>query len=199
MVWWCFWWGDRPLDAEQPPSRGAVRAPPIRGSRRTSTKTPTIDKHRRSARWCLHLQMPLRPRPGPRDQPEEAIYGQISTHLRSTDAGAPPGWTLRRRAVRQIRHGTKDGYGNRGCRCDLCKRANTEAHREWAHRTGHSRPWEDEMRRRADLRRHGTPARYNKGCRCPICKPVGAARQRAYRKAGTTALWRSYVDPDPES
>jgi len=75
------------------------------------------------------------------------------------------------------RHGTTNGYKNHGCRCKPCCEANTEAAREWRHRTGYTRPREQYL---ADATRHGGK-RYRKGCRCEVCRAASAAQKARYR------------------
>ena len=95
------------------------------------------------------------------------------------------------------RHGTANAYQNLGCRCTRCRKANTEAHREWAHRTGRNRP-ADEVRREAKAAalardNHGTEHRYtNHGCRCEACKQA-SADARARRRAAMSEQDRERV------
>lgn len=59
------------------------------------------------------------------------------------------------------RHGTNISY-RRGCRCALCRQANTEYVRRWRQKIGGSLP--------ADSDKHGTVNGYsNWGCRCNPC------------------------------
>jgi hypothetical protein len=65
------------------------------------------------------------------------------------------------------RHGTRNGYGNHGCRCHACRAANAAAHAEYI------------KRRRAEGRvigRHGSSLAYDTGCRCNACRLAHNAR-----------------------
>lgn len=87
--------------------------------------------------------------------------------------------------MRQIRHGTTDGYGNRGCRCALCKRAFADYMLAYTHRTGRRKPMQQhlaEIRERAEARPHGTTSKYHGGCRCDKCRAASAAAKRSYRQ-----------------
>ena len=66
------------------------------------------------------------------------------------------------------RHGTRGGYGNHRCRCEACTKANRDKSREYNHRTGRTRPW-DEYVAGLPPRTHGIRATYVDGCRCPAC------------------------------
>jgi hypothetical protein len=84
------------------------------------------------------------------------------------------------------RHGTVNGYGNLGCRCDACR----TAHRE------HSVMYMRRMRQSGHLLakpsvQHGTNYCYNVGCRCDKCRAAKAetsrrskARKRSGRSVG---------------
>jgi hypothetical protein len=63
------------------------------------------------------------------------------------------------------RHGTTNGYGNLGCRCERCRAANTMAHRELLAR----------YRAEGGRGEHGTIYRYATGCRCRACLDASAA------------------------
>ncbi|MCE0485434.1 hypothetical protein [Ornithinimicrobium sediminis] len=71
------------------------------------------------------------------------------------------------------RHGTINGYGNLGCRCDACR----EAHRE-----NHMR-YMKKVRETGSLSgpdvNHGTSYRYDVGCRCEECRDAHNAKSRA--------------------
>lgn len=76
------------------------------------------------------------------------------------------------------RHGTINGYSNGGCRCESCKKANRERHREYM----------DRVRSQGRvLSRHGTSLAYDSGCRCPECRAANTAKSRNYRSAGRVA------------
>lgn len=86
------------------------------------------------------------------------------------------------------RHGTPNGYGNLGCRCDSCRRANAENHAQYMAKV------------RAEgrtLGEHGTDLAYDTGCRCEDCREAHNAKSRAFkakrraqRATGTTSLAR---------
>jgi len=77
------------------------------------------------------------------------------------------------------RHGTTNGYGNLGCRCELCCAANTKNHAEWVQRSGY-RPLNPETgERRLTMKeynkvrpraQHGSETMYKRGCRCDKCR-----------------------------
>lgn len=94
------------------------------------------------------------------------------------------------------RHGTHNGYTNLRCRCDRCRAANTASHREWAHRSGYSRPAEDVnyiRARNADCAdNHGTEYRYTRGCRCDACRAASAAARRIRRLTPNVAVHGAY-------
>lgn len=65
------------------------------------------------------------------------------------------------------RHGTVNGYGNLGCRCDACRAAHAAAHSEYI------------RRKRAEGRvvgSHGSSVAYDTGCRCDVCRQAHNAR-----------------------
>lgn len=82
-------------------------------------------------------------------------------------------------------HGTYSRYQNQGCRCDECRQANTDYHRERNHRLGRTLPWDvmvAQRRAEADARdNHGTETRYTRGCRCRACKDASAEARRRRR------------------
>lgn len=82
-------------------------------------------------------------------------------------------------------HGTYNMYNNHGCRCDECRQAATDYHREKSHRLGYARPRTvvfAERRAAADARdNHGTETRYSFGCRCADCRTAAADARRARR------------------
>ena len=65
------------------------------------------------------------------------------------------------------RHGTSNGYGNLGCRCDRCKAAHAAAHAKY-------------MKARRDagqvIGSHGSSVAYDTGCRCDKCRLAHNAR-----------------------
>lgn len=69
-------------------------------------------------------------------------------------------------------HGTANRY-HQGCRCLLCKVANTERHREMTARRAE---------REIPERVHGTLSGYsNYRCRCPECRAANSDYQAKYR------------------
>lgn len=79
---------------------------------------------------------------------------------------------------RQQNHGTVHGYRKRGCRCQQCREAATQAIRAWR------------ARRRADGFTHLTHAKsgtYDAGCRCRPCT-VAACDARLERRE-RARLW----------
>ena len=70
------------------------------------------------------------------------------------------------------RHGTVNGYGNLRCRCEACREANSNHHREYMLRVVAS----GELATPGAL--HGTSYRYDVGCRCPECRAAHNAKSR---------------------
>ncbi len=67
------------------------------------------------------------------------------------------------------RHGTTNGYGNLGCRCERCRAAHRERHAGYIARV------------RAEgrvLGRHGSTVAYDTGCRCDVCRDAHNAKSR---------------------
>lgn len=65
------------------------------------------------------------------------------------------------------RHGTSNGYGNCGCRCDACRAAHAATHAAYI------------KRQREEGRvvgRHGSSVAYDTGCRCDVCRLAHNAR-----------------------
>ena len=56
----------------------------------------------------------------------------------------------------RITHGKTSSY-DKGCRCDLCKKAKSD------------------FRKNCPIRKHGTKWSYDKGCRCDLCKEAKSA------------------------
>jgi hypothetical protein len=92
------------------------------------------------------------------------------------------------------RHGTRNGYVNLGCRCDLCRAASSVSSLEYKHRTGRAVPMEQHLaavRAEAEARdNHGTESRYNLGCRCRACRNGAAAARRRRRHAVRASVTR---------
>lgn len=68
-----------------------------------------------------------------------------------------------------VRHGTDNGYSNRGCRCDRCRAAHAAYQAEGRIRRARYYP-----------RSHNDGAYHNWGCRCAECRRAHAAHQRDY-------------------
>lgn len=108
-------------------------------------------------------------------------------------------------------HGTHAMYESHGCRCDVCRAANTERVRHWRAtttapiphgtangyrnygcrcddcRAAHNVEW-NEMRARllaAGDYPHGTTG-YTYGCRCDECRAAASAYRREYRERSAT-------------
>lgn len=71
------------------------------------------------------------------------------------------------------RHGTPNGYANLGCRCDLCRAANTDYAREYMRRV------RSEHRL---LGSHPSALAYNCGCRCDPCREAHNERSRESKR-----------------
>lgn len=65
------------------------------------------------------------------------------------------------------RHGTVNGYGNLGCRCERCRAAHAAAHAAYIKR-----------QREAGrvIGNHGSSVAYDTGCRCDVCRSAHNAR-----------------------
>jgi hypothetical protein len=74
------------------------------------------------------------------------------------------------------RHGTANGYGNHGCRCDACKEANRITHARYLRKVlaEGSLTGENVI--------HGTSYRYDVGCRCDACREAHNAKSRATKQ-----------------
>ena len=68
-------------------------------------------------------------------------------------------------------HGVS-GYGNNGCRCDICTAAHSAAmgNRRYAYTAEHGLP---------DGIEHGASAYGNWGCHCQVCKDGANAKRKA--------------------
>lgn len=71
------------------------------------------------------------------------------------------------------RHGTTNGYGNHGCRCDACREAHRINHRKYMRRVKETGELAGEQVQ------HGTAYRYDVGCRCDECREAHNAKSRA--------------------
>ena len=70
------------------------------------------------------------------------------------------------------RHGTANGYGNQGCRCDECREANRHHHAAYM----------DRVRSEGRiLGTHGKSTAYTSGCRCSLCRASHNERSRAFK------------------
>ncbi len=72
------------------------------------------------------------------------------------------------------RHGTTNGYGNLGCRCERCTAAQRVSHHAYM------------LRQRASGRivgRHGSPSAYDTGCRCDACRAAHNAKSQKFKAA----------------
>lgn len=71
------------------------------------------------------------------------------------------------------RHGTVNGYGNHGCRCEACRDAHRVKHHEYI------------VRKRAEghvLGQHGSTLAYDTGCRCDVCREAHNKKSREYKR-----------------
>lgn len=71
------------------------------------------------------------------------------------------------------RHGTPNGYGNLGCRCDACREANRQNHAKYMKKVR-----ESGQLATGDGFVHGTSYRYDVGCRCDECRAAHNAKSR---------------------
>ena len=101
-----------------------------------------------------------------------------------------------------VEHGTRDGYGNHGCRCDAC----TAAYAAYV-RGRYTRPcvdcgalvWVHDRRARSVVEEHGgrcrscwlratgqlvhgTTGGYRRGCRCDECRRASAEARARHRR-----------------
>lgn len=74
------------------------------------------------------------------------------------------------------RHGTQNGYGNLGCRCDRCKEANRLNHAAYMAKVRRTRHLAH-----GDVQ-HGTSYRYDVGCRCDDCRGAHNAKSRETKR-----------------
>lgn len=90
------------------------------------------------------------------------------------------------RPPHEVQHGTWNEYHNYGCRCELCRAAWRDNHRERMHRLGIFRPRSEYLAEvRSNLKPCGTTASYARGCRCADCRKASAAeRRRSRAKSG---------------
>jgi len=81
-------------------------------------------------------------------------------------------------------HGTRHGYSKLKCRCDDCKKANSEWWKAYKQRSGYVRI---KMQMPAHTEaKHGSATMYTYGCRCDACKQAIKDRYREKRETG----WR---------
>lgn len=71
------------------------------------------------------------------------------------------------------RHGTTNGYGNLGCRCDACREAHRKNHNRYMKRV------REDGSLAGSGEKHGTSYRYDVGCRCDDCREAHNAKSRA--------------------
>lgn len=74
------------------------------------------------------------------------------------------------------RHGTTNGYGNLGCRCDACREAHRRNHNLYMRRV---RATKGLVQRGAT---HGSSYRYDVGCRCDPCREAHNAKSRETKR-----------------
>lgn len=96
------------------------------------------------------------------------------------------------------RHGTENGYGNLGCRCEACTVAHRVYTREWTHRSGRRIPRELRKVMHRDKRAAepcGTNSKYVWGCRCDECRKAANAYkcERRTRYVVKTHGYSGYV------
>lgn len=86
-------------------------------------------------------------------------------------------------------HGAS-GYTNYDCRCDICRKGNTERHKLWTWIAGRNRPREQYLAERyPEPPPHGTVTRYGKKwrCRCDECRTAATAARREHRQRTAAA------------
>jgi hypothetical protein len=91
--------------------------------------------------------------------------------VQNADSGRPP-------------HGTYARYQRAGgaCRCDQCRAASAEYHRQYRWRSGRSRPQEVYAAGLREARTHGTQPMYQlAGCRCAECNAWNRGFMQGYR------------------
>lgn len=71
------------------------------------------------------------------------------------------------------RHGTTNGYGNLGCRCDRCREA---------HRINHNAYMTRMRAQKRILGTHGSTLAYDTGCRCDVCREAHNLKSREYKR-----------------
>ena len=78
------------------------------------------------------------------------------------------------------RHGTVNGYGNLGCRCSECRKAQAAKQFEYMHRTGRTKmTWAEYV---AATTRHGCARYRHGGCRCDVCREAMRVEKKRQRE-----------------
>ncbi len=72
------------------------------------------------------------------------------------------------------RHGTTNGYGNLGCRCEPCTAA---------HRVNHQAYMLKQRAAGRIIGRHGSTSAYDTGCRCDDCRAAHNEKSRKFKAA----------------
>ena len=101
------------------------------------------------------------------------LYGQVSRSVLTR-------WAPYTALVRQQnelapddpRHGTTNGYGNLGCRCEACREAHRQNHNRYMKKVRES------GQLLGDAAKHGTSYRYDVGCRCDECREAHNEKSR---------------------
>jgi len=71
-----------------------------------------------------------------------------------------------------MKHGVAATYRNEGCRCELCRKANSARCTRWRAQADGREPPE-----------HGRAGYSNYGCRCEVCTEANKAACKAYHAA----------------
>lgn len=79
-------------------------------------------------------------------------------------------------------HGTRTMYVG-GCRCDACRRANTEYQLAWDLRVGRKKYGAAKWEEVRPKRQHGSKNMYDAGCRCDACRVAVVTYNRERREA----------------
>lgn len=89
-------------------------------------------------------------------------------------------WRLRKQSRTDdkslIKHGTRSGYSNYGCKCDPCREAERDYRRSYTRQYTGTGPVPEGVR-------HGTRYAYKRyGCRCEECKAADVQANRAWHE-----------------
>lgn len=88
-------------------------------------------------------------------------------------------------------HGTRNGYGNRKCRCDACRAANALYQKALKKKYATGRDRDGVIKTRS---RHGRLSTYGLGCRCAECTSANTDYSRIKRLAESETTYPAQTD-----